>query len=237
MASSRSRTAYWQGFRDGVPFIIVIVPFALIFGVIAVETGLTAGQTMGFSVIVIAGAAQFAALQLMSENAPFLVTVATALAVNLRMAMYSASLAPHVGAAPLWQRLVMAYLNVDQTYAMSVARYEAQPDMTMGEKFGYFVGIASPVVPVWYTSTLVGAVAGRRIPEELSLEFAVPVTFLAIVSLMLRTRAHWAAAATSVVVALALRGLPLNAGLLIAAAAAMGVGAGIETWTERRHAS
>ena len=148
--------------------------------------------------------------------------------------MYSASLVPHLGPAPLWQRLVIAYLNVDQTFAMSLARYETGPALSIPERVAYFLGLATPMFPAWYGGTLIGALAGKRFPETLSLEFAVPITFIAVAAMMLRTIAHWAAAATSVVVALILRGLPLNSGLLIAAAAAMAVGATVETLREGR---
>jgi predicted branched-subunit amino acid permease len=94
------------------------MPFAILFGVVGTEAGLNLAQVMGFSVGVIAGASQFAALQLMSENAPTLIVVASALAVNLRMAMYSAALAPHLGPASLRDRALIAYMNVDQTYAL-----------------------------------------------------------------------------------------------------------------------
>ncbi|MEM0948784.1 MAG: AzlC family ABC transporter permease [Pseudomonadota bacterium] len=229
MTSSRPKSSYWRGARDGLPFMLVVTPFSAVFGVIAVESGLSVGETIGFSTVVVAGAAQFAALQMMVEGAPFLIVLLTALAVNLRMAMYSASLAPHLGAAPLWQRGLVAYLNFDNTYALSIARYEDHPTMTVAEKFSYFMGVASPIVPMWVAGTIAGAVAGARIPEAWSLDFAVPITFLALTALMLRTRAHWAAACVSVVVALVLRGLPLNTGLLIAAIAAMCTGAIVET--------
>lgn len=234
MASSRPKSAYRRGVRDGLPFVIVVVPFAMVFGVVAVEAGLSLAETMGFSVLVVAGASQFAALQLMTENAPFLVVVATALAVNLRMAMYSASLAPHLGAAPLWKRALAAYLNVDQTYAQSAARFEAEPEMAVGERFAYFLGLATPVFPPWYAATVAGAVMGGRFPDWLALDFAVPIAFLAIIAPMLRTLAHMAAALTSVVLALVLSGLPYNSGLLVAGLAAMVVGAAVETATGRR---
>src|SRR6056297_2366962 len=118
MASSTVKTAFWRGARDALPFVLVVGPFAMLFGVVATEAGLDLLATMGFSVLDIAGASQFAALQQMTEGAPVLVAIATALAVNLRMAMYSAALLPHLGEAPLWKRAVVAYLNVDQTYAM-----------------------------------------------------------------------------------------------------------------------
>jgi branched-subunit amino acid transport protein len=116
--------------RDALPFTIVVIPFAILFGVVGTEAGLNLAQVMGFSVVVIAGASQFAALQLMSENAPTLIVVASALAVNLRMAMYSAALAPHLGPASLKERALIAYMTVDQSYALSVQRYEDAPGLS-----------------------------------------------------------------------------------------------------------
>ena len=96
--------------RDGAPFILVIVPFSLLFGVVATEAGLNVLETMSFSVLVIAGAAQFTALQLLTDGAPTLIALVSALAVNLRMAMYSASLTPWIGEATLGQRAAGADL-------------------------------------------------------------------------------------------------------------------------------
>ncbi|MFT6271735.1 MAG: putative branched-subunit amino acid permease, partial [Dinoroseobacter sp.] len=101
MPATIPKSAFWLGFRDSAPFVVVVAPFALVFGVIATEAGLNLAEVMGFTFLVIAGAAQLTALQLMTENAPTVVVLVSALAVNLRMAMYSASLAPHLGNAPL----------------------------------------------------------------------------------------------------------------------------------------
>jgi len=226
-------SVYWRGVRHGVPFLLVVGPFAVLFGVVATEAGLSLAQVMGFSVLVIAGAAQFTAVQLMLENAPILLILGAALAVNLRMAMYSASLAPHLGTAPLWQRALIAYFTVDQTYAMSIAEYETHPEFDLPRKLVYFFGVATPVCPLWYVFTWAGAVAGGAIPPEYALDFAVPITFLAIVAPALRTLAHIAAAATSIVLALALTGLPTGLGLILAALVAMIVGARVEMLMER----
>ena len=236
MTSSTANRAFWRGARDALPFALVVGPFAIVFGVVATEAGLNLLETMAFSVLVIAGAAQFAALQQMTENAPTIVVILTALAVNLRMAMYSAALLPHLGAAPLWQRACVAYLNFDQSYAMSVAEYEKKPRMPLSERVAYFFGVCLPVAPSWYVMTLVGALLGRGIPPEYALDFAMPITFIAVVAPMLKTLAHLGAAATSVCAALALGFIPYNAGLLIAAALAMLVGARIELVTARHRA-
>ena len=108
-----TKSIYWQGVRDGAPFILVIVPFSLLFGVVATEAGLNVLETMSFSVLVIAGAAQFTALQLLGDGAPTLIALVSALAVNLRMAMYSASLTPWIGEATLGQRAIAAYFTAD----------------------------------------------------------------------------------------------------------------------------
>lgn len=236
MASSTPKSAFLRGVRDGAPFTLVVGPFALLFGVLATEAGLSVAETMGFSVLVIAGASQLAALQQMAENAPTVIVLATALVVNLRMAMYSASLTPHLGAAPLWQRAFVSYLMVDQSYAVSISEYERRPEMTLGEKLAYYFGSVAPVFPVWYAMTWVGAVGGAAIPPEFALDFAVPITFIAMFAPLLRTLAHIAAAATSVTLALALTWLPSGIGLIAAALIAMMVGARVELWMEARRA-
>ena len=228
MPATTTKSAFWRGFRDGSPFILGVMPFGLLFGVLGTEAGLDLVEVMGMSVLVIAGAAQFAALSQMQENAPVIMVLAAALAVNLRMAMYSASLAPHLGDAPFWKRAAVAYILVDKTYAVSIAEYDRHPAQSTRDKLAFYFGSAVPALVFWYASTLTGAMLGQTIPPEFALDFAVPIAFMAIVAPMLRTLAHVAAALTSIVLALALAFLPYSAGLLIAAAAAMVVGAEVE---------
>jgi len=234
MAGSTSSSAFWRGLRNGAPFLIMAIPFAALFGVVAADAGLKVAQTIGFSVLVIAGAAQFAALQLMLEDASIVLVLVAALAVNLRMAMYSAALVPHLGAAPLWQRATVAYVNFDQSYMLSVLEYERAPEMSVADKIAYFFGVACLIAPAWVISTVVGAVLGAQMPEAFAVDFMVPIMFLAMVGPMLKSLAHVIAAFTSAVLGLALASLPSGTGLLLAAGAAMLVGALVETWGERR---
>lgn len=234
MPASTVKSAYWTGVRHGAPFLLVIVPFGLLFGVVGTEAGLNLAEVMGFSILVIAGAAQFTAVQLMTDQAPTVMVIVTALAVNLRMAMYSASLTPYVGGAPLWQRALAAYFLVDQTYAIAHARFESRPEMTLPERMAYYFGSITPVCPMWYVATLAGAVMGEAIPPEFALDFAVPITFLAMIAPALRTLAHVVAAAVSVALSLLLAFLPYSGGVLIAGVAAMVAGAQVELWAGRR---
>lgn len=227
------KSAFWLGIRDGLPFLLVVAPFALLFGVVSAEAGLPIAQTMAFSVAVFAGAAQFTALQLLQDNVPTVIVILTALAVNTRMAMYSAALTPYLGQAPLGTRIAVSYFLVDQSYACASVRFDENRDWSLPARIAYFFGTVCPVYPVWMGATLVGALVGSAIPGWLALDFALPICFLAVIAPMLRTLAHRSAALTSITLALALAWMPFNLGLLIAAMLAMMVGAQVELWQSR----
>ncbi|WP_299503855.1 AzlC family ABC transporter permease [uncultured Roseobacter sp.] len=229
--------AFWKGAADGAPFLLVVAPFAMLFGVLATEAGLDVLETLMFSAVVFAGAAQFTALQLMQENAPTAIVLASALAVNLRVAMYSASLTPWIGAAPLWQRAIAAYFTVDQSYACSVVQFEKEPQMTVPQRMAYFSGVLSPIVPTWYISTLFGALVGTQVPDTWALDFALPITFLALVAPMLRTPAHVIAAVVAIITSLLTAWVPYSLGLIIAGTLGMMAGAQTELVLERRKAN
>ena len=212
----------------------MVVPFAVLFGVVATEAGLDLLQVLLFSVSIFAGASQFAALQLMQDQAPVLIILATSLAVNLRLLMYSVAMAPHLGQAPLGTRALMAYFLVDQSFAASQAEFEARPDLPLSEKLAFFFGTVIPIAPLWFISTMVGAMLGQAIPPDYAIDFAVPITFLAITAPMLRSLPHIVAAAVSIILTLALVWLPYGTGLLVAAVLAMAAGAGVEVLLERR---
>ncbi|MDG1171114.1 MAG: AzlC family ABC transporter permease [Sulfitobacter sp.] len=234
MTSTTSKSAYLRGLGDATPFILVVIPFSMLFGIVSVEAGLSVVETFAFSFLVIAGAAQFTALQLLQEEAPTFIVLASALAVNLRMAMYSASLTPYIGAAPIWQRALAAYLTVDQSYILAVAKFEKEPQMTVPQRMGYFFGAVTPVAVLWYAGTLTGAVIGAQVPDSWALDFAIPITFLAMIAPMFRTLAHVVAAFVAVVVSLLAVDVPYSLGIIIAGAIGMVAGAQCEWWMERR---
>lgn len=228
MPTTTTKTAYLQGLRDGAPFMLVAGPFALLFGVLATEAGLNLVEVMGFSLVVIAGAAQFTALQLLQDEAPTLLVIFSALAVNLRVAMYSAALTPYLGAAPFWQRAFASYLLVDQAYALSHGKYDAQPNMSVPARMAYYFGACTLVMLVWFLMSYVGAVAGSRIPADIPLDFALPIAFLSMVGPMLRTFPHVVAAFVALLVSLLAASLPYSLGLIVGGLAGMICGAQTE---------
>lgn len=219
---------FGQGAIQGLPFSLVLGPFGMLFGVIATESGLDLVQVMGFSVLVIAGAAQITAISLMNEQAPVLVVLATSLAVNLRMGIYSAALVPHFGGLPLWKRATAAYWLFDQPFALTSVDVAKNPKRTRDERFGFYLGVGIPLSILWYIVTYLGATLGDLIPGDIGIDFAIPATFLALIAPLLKSLPHLAAAITSVAGTLTLSNLPFNSGLLVAAVIALIVGAEVE---------
>lgn len=233
MSITTTKSAFWRGFRDSAPFLLVSGPFGLLFGVLAGEAGLNVLEAFTFSMAVFAGSAQFTALQLLQEQTPLLIILISALAVNLRMAMYSASLTPYLGEAPLWQRACAAYLTVDQSYALSIVQFESTPEMTMSQRMAYFFGTNGLIAPGWMIATATGALVGAQIPESWGLDYVLPLTFLAMIGPMLRTPAHMVACFVAVAASLPATLLPFNLGLIAAGLAGMMAGAQAELWLER----
>lgn len=162
--------------------------------------------------------------------------ILSGLAVNLRMAMYSASLLPWLRDATPGHKAWVAYALIDQSYALSIQHYEQYPRLTIAQRLAYFGGTALVLCVPWMIATWAGATVGQAIPEGIALDFAMPITFLAMIAPMLRTPAHLAACFVAIVAALALAGLPSGLGLLIAAPLGMATGALVEIRTERKEA-
>ena len=203
------RSEFLAGVRTVAPVTVGVAPFGLVAGVAAVEADLGVDVAMGFSTVVFAGASQLAAIELLAADAPLAVVVATALVINARLFMYSASIAPHFEGTTRRARAFAAYLLTDQAYALSVVRFRET-----GASLPYYFGVAAPLWAVWVVCTLVGAVGGARLPGWLPLGFAVPLTFLAILVPAVEDRPSVVAAVVGGAVAVGGAGLPFNLGLL-----------------------
>ncbi len=215
-------------FRDGAravaPLLLGVAPFGLVVGVTAVSVGFTPVQAVGTSLLLFTGAAQLALIELVGRGAPFAVAAATALVVNLRYLMYSASLAPYFRRFSLPAKWLGAYGMTDHSYALSVVEFrETAPDER--SRAWYYFGAAAPVWVVWMLTTVVGALLGATVPPELSLEFAVPLMFMALLFPAVEDRPTATAALVGGATAVAAAVLPFNLGLVTAAG--LGIAAGV----------
>ena len=233
-AEEDTRQHWKDGIRVMLPLFPGVIPFGVIAGVVASDAGLDMLAGIGQSIIVYAGTSQIAATQLIGEAAPFLVIVMTGLIINLRLAMYSAALAEHVSALPRGRRWLVAYLMTDQSYALSAMRYAAQPDMTLAQKYAFYMGGALVMWSIWLAATATGYLRGNRIPPGWSLDFIVPLSFIALIVPAIRDRANATAALVGGGVAVLGWNLPFNLGLFLAALAGVVAGYVVETFAPRK---
>jgi 4-azaleucine resistance transporter AzlC len=202
--------------RATVPVMVGVVPFGLVAGAAAVGAGLSVLQAMALSVVVFAGASQLAIIDLLSRDAALIVVVGTALVINARLVMYSASLAPHLLEDNSRWRALVAYVLTDQAFALSVTHY-AEGAEAVERKRWYYLGTALPLWVVWQLCTVAGALVGTQVPAWLPLEFAVPLTFLALLVPAIESRPTLAAALVGGSIATLGVAIPFNLGLLIGA--------------------
>lgn len=216
-----------SGCRDEAPILLGVAPFGMIYGLLALRAGLGPFTAQAMSSVVFAGSAQLVAAQLIRDGAPSAVLVLTVFVVNLRHALYSASIAAHVRHLPPRWKGLLAYLLTDEAYAVISARLhrDAERGEVPANRHWYFLGAGFTLWASWQLSTAAGVFLGAQIPERWSLDFTLALTFIALVFPSLRTRAAVAAAAAAGVLSVLTAGVPYKLGLIVAAVA--GVLAGL----------
>lgn len=206
---------FWNGVRDEAPILLGVAPFGLIFGALAVNALIAVPAAQGMSSIIFAGSSQFIAAQMMGTGASGLVIILVVFVVNLRHALYSASVAPHVRhLAPGW-KFLLAYLLTDEAYAVTITHYNQEGDPA--NKHWYFLGAGLTLWTAWQVSTAIGIFIGAQLPQDWPLGFVLPLTFIALVVPALKDKASVAAAVTAALVGVLTFGFPFKIGLLTAA--------------------
>ena len=94
----------------------------------------------------------------------------------------------------------------------------------------YFLGVGLGLWITWQVSTAVGVFLGAQIPTSWSLDFALPLTFIALVVPALKDRATVVTAIVAGAVALVALTMPFKLGLMTAILVAIGVGYAVEQW-------
>lgn len=221
-----ARSTYWAGVRAEFPLLVGVFPFGMIYGALALDAGLSRAAAQMMSSIVFAGSAQFVTAQLVRDAAPALVILLTIAVVNLRHMLYSASLAPYLKNLSLRWKIVLSYLLTDEAYAPAILHYEQTGIKPASHWF--LLGAGTALWTTWQISTALGIFLGAAIPEAWPLDFALPLTFIAMVVPNLKSSPMIAAALSAGLVALLAYALPFKLGLILAALTGILVGTILE---------
>lgn len=211
------RKQFWLGVRDLMPLVSGVLPFGLIAGATGVSLGMSPEMIMGMTVLFFAGSAQLAAYSLIQDNAPFVIILITAVVVNLRFAIYSATFAPLLGPLKKRYRFPMAYMLTDQAYGL--CSMPEQMQKSDAERVWYYAGVAIAMSLSWLISVILGIALGAGIPPSWSLEFTIPLAFLAMLVTTISSRLLFMVALISGSCAVLFQLLPYNLGFIVAVVA------------------
>lgn len=207
--------------------VIGSAPFAIITGAVTVNAGISPTNSFLMSILISAGASQIAAIDLIVKQAPMAVVILTGLMINLRLVMYSASIAPYLSGAGFWKKFLLSFILFDQSYAVSILEF-SRPDST-ADRISFYMGASLTVLFVWQIGVIIGILLGGAIPASWSLDFAVPLTFLFLLIATLRDKPMLLAAAAATFVSVGAGALPFNLNILLGALAGIAMG----FWAER----
>lgn len=225
------RTEWRAGAVAVLPLLVGLVPFGLVAGAAPVEGGLGVWSAIGFSTVVFAGASQLAAIDVLVGGGSWVVAAIAACTINLRLLLYGASLAPHMARFSLRDRFLAAYVLTDQAYAVSIARWTSGTSPSLA----FYFGGALLLWLSWQAATVIGALGGSLLSDDIPLEFAVPLVFLVLLVPAVTTKpaaAAMVAGGAAAVVALELGAVDVY--ILVGAVVGIAVGAFVEVIADRR---
>ena len=211
---------FWKGVLAQLPVQLGVISFGLVFGVLGVASGLTATQTILMSSIIFGGASQVVFAQLWSYGTSPIITGGSVAIINMRHIIYSANVSFYISSLPLRWRLVLGYLLTDEAFAVSFQEFENK------NRFAHYhlLGGGFTLWVFWQISTLAGVFLGANIPPYLNLEFAIPLTFIAIILPKLKSLAQISTAVTASIIGIFGHELPYGLWIIVGSISGMFVG-------------
>jgi len=198
---------------DTLTLFLPAIPFALIFGLVVVESGLPALLGWSTSPLMFSGAAQITLVTLLGEGASLAAAATAALIVGARHLFYSITLAPRFQGQPAWFRWVGPYMLIDQVFALTVTMENRDPDYFRR----YYLASGFSFWTLWMSFTALGLFIGPVIPESWGLAFATPVLFLGLLALSVDRGEKVVVAVVAMLITFALADMPNRSGMLVAA--------------------
>jgi predicted branched-subunit amino acid permease len=206
------KAAYQAGFRDMLNAAPGVLAWGLVTGVAMVKMGLGETASVVVSLAAYAGSAQLATLPLLAGGAAWWIILLTAVVINLRFTVYSATLGKLFAAEPGGRRLLLGYFNGDVTFLRLLSHLEQHPGERHVQAF-YWGGVSANWL-AWQVGSLAGIFGAAVIPASWQLEIAGILALVAVLAPTLRSRPVLLGACVAGLVSLLARDLPLRLGVL-----------------------
>ncbi|MDA3808898.1 MAG: AzlC family ABC transporter permease [Spirochaetaceae bacterium] len=225
---------FLKGARDTFPLLLGAFPFGLIYGTLAVSSGLSSKAALAMSAFVFAGSSQFIAVGLVAAGAPVSIIILTTFVVNLRHMLYSAALLPELKHFRQLWKIVLAFFLTDETFAVAAGRYRKDDD----SPYKHFYQLGSSIIMYlnWQFWCAAGLLLGTRIPDAKAwgLDVAMIVTFIGMTIPYIKNKPMVMAVLTSAAVSLITWQMPYKLGLIVAAASGIVAGISLEKLEEAK---
>jgi Predicted branched-chain amino acid permease (azaleucine resistance) len=215
------RSVMCQGARDITPMVVGLVPFALAVGAVIAASSVDRGPGLASGPVVLGGSAQLAMIQMLGSGAAPVVIIVSALFINARILLYSASLAPWFADLPLRRRLLLAVPVIDQLHFTCVPRFE-RGDLDQRDRTAYYVGAAVWLMSAWVVAQAGAVMLGARLPAAAHLDIAAPLALAGLLAKSTASRPSIVAAVAAMGFVVVGARLPWNSAVLIATLAAIG---------------
>ena len=157
LAASRRRLLL-----DTLGIAVSAAAFGLVFGLAAHNAGYSLVEAMASSIVVFAGASQFAAAGYVAAGLTWAPILVLTFFLNARHVLYSASLAPRLRGIPMARRAAMAHVLTDESFALSAAHFQRLGQV---DQPGYWMAAVIGVFVPWNVATVAGVLLGEAIPD------------------------------------------------------------------------
>lgn len=177
--------------------------FGVVFGLTARASGFSPIEAQASSIIVFAGASQFAAVGMVAGGFGWPAIVLVTGLINSRHALYSAALSPWLRSRRLAERAAMAFVLTDESFALSLVHFRR---VGFADRRGYWLAAIGGVFIPWNLATLAGVLGGQVVPDPkvLGLDVVFPAAMAGLAVGLVTGRREVVAAAAAIVIALAI---------------------------------
>ncbi|WP_419903022.1 AzlC family ABC transporter permease [Kiloniella sp.] len=217
----------FAGSRATIPMVVGAIPFGIIFGTLADQSGLSPIAAIAMSIFVFAGSSQFIALGLLAAGTGPLIIIATTFIVNLRHLLYSAAIVDDVKHLSAPWRALIAFGLTDESFATIADKIRKSDDAWRLKSVQWFyLGSFSTMYGNWILCTIIGITLGELVPgmSNWGLDFAMSATFIGMVLPYLNTRPMMACVLVAGAMSLGTADMPHKLGLMVSALSALAVG-------------
>jgi 4-azaleucine resistance transporter AzlC len=167
-----------EGFGFALPLIVSVIPFALLWGTLARQAGLSALETSLMAGLVFAGSAQFIAVEIWTAPPAVMTLVLATLIINLRHVLMGAALAPYIRTWGWWRSHAALFFMADEVWALALQKRTRGP-LTAS----FYFAVAATFYIGWLIFTAAGYSAGGLIddPAAYGFDFAFAAVFLCLI--------------------------------------------------------